>query len=261
MASFISIKLDILGIAGYGLIVNAAKTQKSRRSASATVRGRVARGGQRLWKHSDFADLPSGAVAQALSRLSREAVLQRVAKGVYYHSEPTSFGPSIPSSDAVAAETFNAPVHPSGLSAANVLGLSTQNPRRGEFATHAAAAPRALRNAVVHTGRPLARTELTTEEGAILEFLRQRGVYSDLPPDATAERLRRLLADDERFRRLVRAARSEPPRVRAMLGALGEELHKSPKLLGQLRRDLNPLSRFDFGRLESLRYAREWQAK
>jgi len=130
-----------------------------------------------------------------------------------------------------------------------------------EFATHAAAAPRALRNALVHTGRPLARTELTAEEGAILEFLRQRGVYSDLPPDATAERLRRLLADDERFRRLVRAAPSEPPRVRAMLGALGEELHKSPKLLGQLKRGLNPLSRFDFGRLESLRYAREWQAK
>jgi len=46
-----------------------------------------------------------------------------------------------------------------------------------------------------------------------------------------------------------------------MLGALGEELHKSPKLLGQLKRGLNPLSRFDFGRLESLRYAREWQAK
>lgn len=250
-----------MGIAGYVHGVNAGKAQTSSRSASAAIRERVARGGQRLWKHSDFHDLPPGAVAQALSRLAREGALERVAKGVYYRSEPTSFGPSIPSSAAVAAETLSAPVHPSGLSAANVLGMSTQNPHRGEFATSAPAAPWALRNALVHTGRPPARAELTAEEGAILEFLRQRGVYSDLPPDDTAERLRRLLADDERFRRLVRAAPAEPPRVRAMLGALGEELHKSPKLLAQLRGGLNPLSRFDFGRLQSLRYAREWQAR
>lgn len=48
---------------------------------------------------------------------------------------------------------------------------------------------------------------------------------------------------------------------RAMLGALGEELDMSPRLLDQLQRSLNPLSRFDFGRLSSLRHARQWQAK
>jgi hypothetical protein len=53
----------------------------------------------------------------------------------------------------------------------------------------------------------------------------------------------------------------EPPRVRAMLGALGEELSISSRLLDELRGSLNPLSRYDFGRLESLRYAKQWQAK
>jgi hypothetical protein len=46
-----------------------------------------------------------------------------------------------------------------------------------------------------------------------------------------------------------------------MLGALGEELGMPPRLLEQLKRSLNPLSRYDFGRLGSLRHAREWQAK
>ena len=33
------------------------------------------------------------------------------------------------------------------------------------------------------------------------------------------------------------------------------------RLLNQLKQSLNPLSRYDFGRLASLHHAREWQAK
>jgi hypothetical protein len=71
----------------------------------------------------------------------------------------------------------------------------------------------------------------------------------------------RLLGDEARFLRLVNAAMTEPPRVRAMLGALGQELNMPPRLLDRLRKSLNPLSRFDFGQLASLQHAREWQAK
>jgi hypothetical protein len=157
--------------------------------------------------------------------------------------------------------TITAPVYPSGLSAANALGLSTQNPYRTEFATTAPGPPTALREFVVHTGRPAERKKLSIEEGAILEVLRERAKFSDLSPEQTAKRLLRLLADEDSFKRVTRAAMAEPPRVRAMLGALGEELKMSPRLLDQLQRSLNPLSRFDFGRLSSLRHARQWQAK
>lgn len=225
------------------------------------VRERIERGGDRLWKHDDFKGLPPSAVAQALSRLAREGVVQRVAKGVYYRPEPTSFGPSIASSTAIAAGTISAPVHPSGLTAANLLGLSTQNPYLTEFATTAAAPPSALREFVVHTGRPAERETLSVEEGAILEVLRQRADASDLSSEETVQRLLRLLGDEDRFRRLARVALAEPPRVRAMLGALGEELEMPPRLLTQLKKSLNPLSRYDFGRLRSLRHAKQWQAK
>jgi len=63
------------------------------------------------------------------------------------------------------------------------------------------------------------------------------------------------------FERLVAIAHTEPPRVRAMLGALGQELGYSVELLQRLRGLLNPYSRFDFGKLSTLRYAREWQSK
>jgi len=72
--------------------------------------------------------------------------------------------------------------------------------------------------------------------------------------------LEQALSDEERYRRLVTAAMAEPPRVRAMLGALGQDLNMPQALLQRLRGTLNPLSRFDFGNLDALPDARDWQA-
>jgi hypothetical protein len=230
-------------------------------SAARVVRDRVQRGGARYWKHAHFRGLPPSAVATALSRLAREGELQRTSKGVYYRPAPTSFGLTIPGASAAAAQTLNAPLHPAGLSAANALGLTTQNPKRPEYATSAPGPPTALRNAMIHTGRPIARAALSTEEGAILEILRERARSSDLSPDETIRRLEQALSDEERYRRLVTAAMAEPPRVRAMLGALGQDLNMPQALLQRLRGTLNPLSRFDFGNLDGLPDARDWQAR
>jgi Family of unknown function (DUF6088) len=238
-----------------------SQTTVSKRATARTVRERVRRGKARFWKHTDFSGLPPAAVATALSRLAREGELRRVGKGVYYRAAPTSFGMSTPAFSAAAAETLKAPVHPAGLTAANALGLTTQNPRRPEYATPASAPPSALRDAVVHTGRPALRATLSAQDGAMLEVLRERARSSDLSPEETVQRLLRLLSDEGRFRGLASAAMAEPPRVRAMLGALGQELGMPPALLDRLRRTLNPLSRFDFGCLRTLRHAREWQAK
>jgi Family of unknown function (DUF6088) len=237
------------------------ETNRPGRSAAATVRDRVMRGKSRYWKHADFTDLPPSAVAMALSRLAKEGVLQRVGKGVYYRPTQTSFGSSVPAASSVASQTLRAPLHPAGLSAANALGLSTQNPGRPEFATPAPAPPTALRGSVVRTGRPAQRGSLSPEDGAILETLRDRARYSDLSPPQTVRRLLKLLADERRFTALIDVAMAEPPRVRAMLGAIGQELDMPTRTLDRLKGTLNPLSRFDFGNLRSLRYAKDWQAK
>lgn len=267
LLSFIAKKLDRDRPLAYPRVVSDGspkdepKKRRARDSAAGTVRARVTAGGERYWKHSDFDDLPPSAVAMALSRLAREGALQRVGKGVYYRPRPTAFGPSMPAASAVAPQTLNSALHPAGLSAANVLGLSTQNTPQGEYATSAPGLPRALRNAIVHTRRPASRADLSTEEGAILETLRDRARNSDLPPEKTIRLLCRLLEGDDRFARLAEAGLQEPPRVRAMLGALGEEIGAPREQLDRLKASLNPLSRFDFGALRSLRFAKQWQAK
>jgi predicted transcriptional regulator of viral defense system len=51
---------------------------------TASVRQRIEKGGERVWRLEDFRDLPFAAVAQALSRLTRAGTLERLSKGIYY---------------------------------------------------------------------------------------------------------------------------------------------------------------------------------
>ncbi len=217
--------------------------------------------GERHWTLSDFSEVSASAAAHALSRLAAAGELQRIRKGLYFRPKTTVLGPTLPSATAALAKTFHAPLHPSGLTAASTLGLTTQNPGRGEYATPAAAGPGALPDATVHTRRPHTRYGLSDLEGALLEVLRDRARASDLDAQATIDRLVARLRDPREFAHLAQASLAEPPRVRALLGALGEQAGQAPGLLEPLRDSLNPLTRFDFGPLRALPNARRWQAK
>ena len=231
---------------------------------AALVRQRVECGGERLWRLEDFRDLSFEAVAQALSRLTRAGKLERLSKGVYYHTRETAFGKSRPNPATIQKlASKHKTLFPAGIAAANLLGFTTQTARHGEIATSALSLPRKLvgSETVIHTRRPQAWAILSKEDAALLDFLRRGGMTSELSPEETITRTLKFLAEKGRFERLLNVAESEPPRVRAMLGAMGEQLGKNPTSLKQLRDSLNPFSRFDFGKLAGLQRARDWQAK
>lgn len=224
----------------------------------------VEAGGERLWRFQDFPGLPASAVAQALSRLARKGTLQRLSKGVYYRSRQTALGTSLPSPATLrelAARTKT--VFPAGIAAANLLGFTTQTARRSEVATSASSLPRKLvgRDTVIHTRRPEAWARLSDTEAALLDFLRRAGKTSELSPQKTVRRTLDLCRAPGRFERLLKVAKSEPPRVRALVGAIGAQIGTSASALARLRSSLNPVSRFDFGLLQGLAHAHDWQAK
>lgn len=228
------------------------------------VRRRIERGGERLWRFEDFRDLPFAAVAQALSRLARAGSIERLSKGVYYRSRRTELGQSLPNPAAIQKlASRRKTVFPSGIAAANLLGFTTQTTRRGEIATSALSLPRKLvgSDTLIHTRRPEAWAGLSEVEAALLDFLRRSGKTSELSPEETVRGTLGLLREKSRFERLLKVVHSEPPRVRAMLGAIGEQLRKKPSVLRSLRESLNPFSRFEFGLLAGLPYAHAWQAK
>jgi len=136
-------------------------------------------------------------------------------------------------------------------------------PKQGELATSALSLPRKLvgDDTLIHTRRPEAWATLSETDAAFLDFLRHGAKFSEFPPEETVRKLLAILSERGRLSRLLRVADSEPPRVRAMLGALAEQLGTNRASLQHLRTSLNPLSRFEFGALKALPNATAWQAK
>jgi hypothetical protein len=243
---------------------NQNKTKSATGNTAETVRRRIEASGERVWRMADFEGMPFAAVAQALSRLARQGVIQRLGKGLYYRSRPTAFGASRPNTAQVRSLPVQRKgVFPSGIAAANLLGFTTQNPARVEVATNGLSLPRLIvgKETVIHTRRPESWRALSETDAALLDFLRNRGESSDLSPQETVDKLLEYFREPGQFVRLLKVAPSEPPRVRAILGAIGQQLCQPESRLSSLRKNLNALSRFDFGILAVLEHAREWQAK
>lgn len=78
------------------------------------------------------------AVDQALSRMARRGEFMRVKRGLFTLPVKTRFGARSPSVEAVVesiTKSTGETVSVSGASAANILGLSTQNPTRQVYWT------------------------------------------------------------------------------------------------------------------------------
>ena len=246
------------------MVMGTTATTTRRLCVADQVRQRIERGGERLWRLDDFGNLPFTAVTQTLSRLTKCGKIERLSKGIYYHSRQTAFGKSRPNPAAIRQlASRHRSLFPSGVAVANLLEFSTQNPKRGELATSGLSLPRKLvgQDTRIHARRPEAWSSLTQTEAALLDLLRRGGRTSELSAEETIRRTCALLLEEGRYERLLKVADTEPPRVRAMLGALGERLGKDSKKIRRLRDSLNPLSRYDFGLLAGLPNARSWQAK
>lgn len=233
----------------------------NRISSADIIRDRIMGSGDHYWTYADFTDLPPAAVSQTLSRLTRDGEIKRVRKGIYYRPKQTVIGESRPSPIILNRLLLGDEARPTGITAANLLGFTTQNPGRPTYAISKSHAPTNLPGVKVTVRRPARNTDLDVKQGALLEFLRDRGSTSDLNPVDTVRKLVDILHDVMDFEKLADAAMMEPPRVRAMLGALGEAVGVDETILRKLRESLNPYSHFDFGKLQILPSAKEWQSK
>ena len=87
---------------------------------------------------SDFPEYHSEFVGGTLAELTLEGVLVKLAQGIYAKPRRSRFGLVLPSVDkivqAIAARDY-AEVLPSGMTALNVLGLSTQVPMKYSYLT------------------------------------------------------------------------------------------------------------------------------
>ncbi len=195
-----------------------------RAGVTARVRYRVLRSTDRFWRPADFDDPPE-AVAQALHRLRASGELLHVRRGLYWRGTRTLLGMAPPPAESlVKAIAIGRGAGPADVSAANMLGLSTQIPRRPTFAVPTRV-PESLPEAVKmvsRTGcRNRVRSNVTPAEVALLEVLRNWGALVEVD-DAEASRVIKshFASGALRPRPLASAAGTEPPRVRMRLAAM-----------------------------------------
>lgn len=115
------------------------------------IRNTIERNGPgRLYMVQDFADLNNdGLVTRALSRLENEGMLIRLAQGLYLYPARNKYGILFPTIEKIAyaiAEKDKARIIPSGLTALNRLGLSTQVTTNAVYITDATARELAIGN-------------------------------------------------------------------------------------------------------------------
>ena len=63
------------------------------------------------------------------------------------------------------------------------------------------------------------------------------------------------------FAKMLRVAKAEPPRVRAVLGLIGTLLGEPAESLETLRHSLNPLTTFRLGLKDAFPDAAEWNIR
>lgn len=232
------------------------------------IHSRIRQGGDdRLWSFQDFLDIDSStatAIAAALSRLSRSNDLRRIRRGIYYRPKKTAFGESRPNPETLAAILLrNRKTLRTGEF--NRLGLTTQI---SNTLTSAASRPPRIQELpgvplrFVH--RPLAEQKgIRSDERTALDSLRAIDRIPDTTPAKTIARMALLIKHGSLdFSRLARFALNEPPRVRALLGAIGEKSGAPSADIHRLRHSLNPLSTYRIsGAAASLKNAAAWHIK
>ncbi|MDE0347284.1 MAG: DUF6088 family protein [Boseongicola sp.] len=163
----------------------------------------IGKGRGAIFAPSDFLDIGSRAsVDQALSRLTDQGVIRRLARGLYdYPKKSPRFGYLSPSADDIAkavARKDNQILQPSPAMAANQLGLSTQVPSRPTYMTDGATRTKTIGWQVIQFRNASSKTLVGAghRTGAVFQALRYVG--KGRVDDHVIGKLARALDDKDR---------------------------------------------------------------
>ena len=235
------------------------------KSIATEVKRRIGRQSNKaIWSYRDFSDLDSTAVAAILSRLAKSGELRRVRKGIYHRSRNTAFGPTRANPASVADSVFRGR-HSIPTRGYNRLGLTTQISNEMQRAVDRPMRIKSIRGIKIRTvTRPLFRQKgITEDERVALDALRNIRRIPDTTISNTLKRIKSLICDGRlQSTRLVRFALAEPPRVRALVGALAESVGCRDSSVNELRKSLNPLTTYRLGGVEKiLPHSAAWHIK
>lgn len=228
---------------------------KSRTKAKIIKDKIIAKGPDHLWNLSDFPNLSPQTVTKTLYRLYKKGLLIRINKGLYYYPKKTVLGSTHPSPELISKKIL-----PNGYSSDYVafynLGLINQVPTKYSVISE----KRTCIDNIKTTRRNVSHLRGASEQEIwILNALMKINKIPDCSPDTAINKVKSYIKKNKiSCDRLAKYALKESPRVRALIGAIGDEIELSQKIRDRLKRSINPLTTFKLGINEVLKYGKEW---
>lgn len=218
-----------------------------------------------LWSYKDFSKLPMISVAKTLSRLSKDGLLVRVHKGVYYRPKTTILGQTSPDTYQVLTKILGKKSKPLIIAAGNSAfynaRLTTQVPAKLSIVLSdkpsrkiniAGTTLKVVKGNIAHLNG------IATDDAALILSLRNIKKIPDVSLKDALAKIKNQLKDPKRVNTIIHLAKSESPRVRALIGAIVQSNGFNDDKLQQLKKTLNPLSKYNLGVKQFLPTAQDW---
>lgn len=194
--------------------------------------------------------------AKALERLQKEGLIKKVSKGVFYKPEQTVFGELKPDYNELLRpylfENGKRVAYETGTSLYNRLGLTTQMAFRIKIASRGKRININRENLKADAVKSYA--EVTDNNYETLGVLDAFKDIKKIPDCSVAQAIKRLSGivkelNDKQTESFIKYALMYPPRVRALVGAVLENI--GTKNIDKLKESLNPLTTIKLGVKES----------
>lgn len=195
--------------------------------------------------------------AKALERLQIKGFIKKMSKGIFFRPEQTVFGELKPDySEQLRPYLFENGkriAYETGFSLYNRMGLTTQMAFRIKIASRSKRI--SINRGALQADAVKSYAEVTEENYELLGFL---DAIKDIKriPDCPVSRAVKILSseinklNEKQIAELVKYAVLYPPRVRALVGAMLENL-KIKSDTEKLKQSLNPLSKIKLGLKEN----------
>lgn len=196
--------------------------------------------------------------AKALERLQKEGLIKKVSKGVFYKPEQTVFGELKPEYSELLRpylfENGKRVAYETGTSLYNRMGLTTQIAFRIKIASRGKRINLNRENLKADAVKSYA--EVTDNNYETLGLLDAFKDIKKIPDCSVAQAVNRLSAivkglNDKQTASLLKYALAYPSRVRALVGAILENIGSKAENIEKLKESLNPLTTIKLGLKES----------
>ena len=191
--------------------------------------------------------------AKALERLQKEGLIKKMSKGVFYKPKQTVFGELKPDYTEMLRpylfENGKRVAYETGYSLYNRLKLTTQMAFRIKIASRDRRI--SVNKGALKIDTVKSYVDVTDANYKLLELLDALKDIKRIPdasPDNSIVILSSLInkLSDKQIAEIIKYALSYPPRVKALLGAVLENINNQVST-SKLKQSLNPLTKFELG--------------